>query len=564
MIMRHRIPWRSFESLCSGAPDATALAVLGSAQLSKHLLLLRLVSDRLPAGSGVAAEALALLSDLARRDRPAVDLVLGYPYVAAGLAGCLRILRNGLDATPVEGYLAATAMAAAIHAGRDAELDGVPTARFLHLPTLGTADTAADDRLVRWTAGAGRLTVGQTVIDPMASGDDRTGWTGVRRLLPGSTPLFDDVDPNRESANLAAGLRLPAAEFVVWRDGFGGATAVLRHRHPGRALQVAEVLRAVTPLAVLRPGQGRSASARQAYGAVATTLPGNPVGFAATLIHETQHSVLNGLLDLVDLVDPSDQGLVYSPWRADPRPVGGLLHGCFAFLAIAEFWAREDAAGVEARAAFELARTRIQVRQALDTLTEVPALTADGRYVVGRLAERFARLESGPTPAFAARLAELAADDHRLSWRFRLLAPEQSAVEAAAKAWDSGLAAPALPDAAQVGSAVETFVPNGRIRRLGLIAAQGASSAGEGGPDDQLAGGRYRAAADAYTAAIRSNDDDLGAWTGLAIAGARLGGPGARVWSHRPELVRAVYQGLAATPVDPLALADWLAGGPRG
>lgn len=565
MIGRHRIPRRSFDALCSGAPDADALAVLRSAQLSKHLLLLRLVSDRLPARSGVAAEALALLSAVAQRDRAAVDLVLGYPYVAAGLAGCLRTLREGRDPVQVQLFLAALATAAAVHAGQDAELDGVPSAGPIHLPTLGSLAVPAADRPVRWTVEAGLVTIGRTVIDPLAPAGDPSGWTGARRLAPGPLPLLDDVDPNRESAELSARGRLAGTEFAVWRDRFAGATAVLRERHPGRAVQVSQVLRALTPLAVLRPGQGRSASTRQAYGAVATTLPGNSVGLAVTLIHETQHSVLNGLLDLVDLFDPSEQGLVYSPWRADPRPVRGLLHGCYAFLAVAEFWAREQTAGAEPRAAFELARTRIQLRQALDTLARVPTLNADGRYVAGRLAERVATLEGGPPAGVAARLAGLAADDHRLSWRFRVMAPDEAVVETVAKAWHAGSAAPPLPDTARISSAVETFVPNDRIRRFGQIAARGSAVAGTGGPDDHLVDGGYRDAAAAYAAAIRANDDDLDAWTGLAIAGTRLGGPGARMWAHRPELVRAVYRALAGVPADPLALADWLAGdSPRG
>jgi len=41
---------------------------------------------------------------------------------------------------------------------------------------------------------------------------------------------------------------------------------------------------------------------------------------------------LNAVVELVDL--PGGKELFYAPWRDDPRPLLGLLHGIYAFTAV--------------------------------------------------------------------------------------------------------------------------------------------------------------------------------------------------------------------------------------
>jgi hypothetical protein len=68
------------------------------------------------------------------------------------------------------------------------------------------------------------------------------------------------------------------------------------------------------------------------------------VAFAVGLLHETQHSLLNATTYLFDLIEtPHTPG--YSPWRDDPRPTSGILHGAYAYLAVTRFWRAEAAAG---------------------------------------------------------------------------------------------------------------------------------------------------------------------------------------------------------------------------
>src|SRR5581483_603165 len=59
---------------------------------------------------------------------------------------------------------------------------------------------------------------------------------------------------------------------------------------------------------------------------------------AVTLAHELQHLKLGALLDIVTLALPDDGRRYYAPWRDDPRPLGGLLQGAYAYFGVSGFW----------------------------------------------------------------------------------------------------------------------------------------------------------------------------------------------------------------------------------
>jgi HEXXH motif-containing protein len=558
----HKLPRESFDAICTGTPDEIGLAVLGAGQRSKALLLLRLLVDQLPhtyrrAGSPVG-EAVALL-DAVRRHRPAAaDRLFGYPYVTAGLVNLVRMLRSGGPPEPALTLLATMAATAAVHSGQEFELTGVPAAGPVHLPGLGTARVGAGP--VRLALEGGRTLVGDVLV-PQDPTTDADGWLGVRPLTGDPDgAVLDDLDPYRAFGYLRPASRTPPGKVEQWRSAWTSAVDHLRDRHPVRNAQVRTVLSVVTPLDADRPGQGQSASAWQAYGAVASTAPSHTAGFAATLVHESQHSVLNALGDLVDLFDPADDALYYSPWRADPRPLRGLLHGCYAFLGVADFWARERSSP---RFEFEYAKVALQVRQALETVAPASALTPDGRHLVASMARHAATLGEVPPPGPVGRLARLAAEDHRISWRLRVMAPNPALVDAAASAWTAGGGAPALTEDALLRSATEVFVPSRRARWIGHLAGTGTTLDGTEA-DNRLARHDYEGAASAYSDAVRGGHDDEDTWTGLALAGARTHGPGARVWRLRPELVRTIHGAVLSRtgqPPDPLSLARWLADG---
>jgi uncharacterized protein len=106
------------------------------------------------------------------------------------------------------------------------------------------------------------------------------------------------------------------------------------------------------------------------------------------LLHEFQHVKLHALTNLHDLFDRSDQRRIKVPWRPDPRPIEGALHGTYAYLALTHLW-RASGPAWQARSAEQ----RDWVRSVADQLADADVLTADGqRFVAGMSAAAEQRL----------------------------------------------------------------------------------------------------------------------------------------------------------------------------
>ncbi|GLZ29917.1 hypothetical protein Lesp02_21070 [Lentzea sp. NBRC 105346] len=182
--------------------------------------------------------------------------------------------------------------------------------------------------------------------------------------------LLNDFSPYRDLPRLPPAGRLPDDAVSLWQDMFTEAWTILARDHAEHAAEISSCIVSLVPLQH-NAQQRFSATARDAFGAVALTTPTGGTDFAVTLVHECQHTKLDALLDLVELYDPSDTRRYYSPWRADPRPNWGVLHGTYAFLGVAEFWRLEGNR-------FEFAHTAEQLRRALDVL-DTTRLTESGR-----------------------------------------------------------------------------------------------------------------------------------------------------------------------------------------
>ncbi|GAA3084559.1 hypothetical protein GCM10020254_31220 [Streptomyces goshikiensis] len=99
-----------------------------------------------------------------------------------------------------------------------------------------------------------------------------------------------------------------------------------------------------------------------------------PPALAATLVHEVQHGKLAALADILTLHTADRTPASGPPWRSDPRPLEGLLHGAYAHLALAGYWQRAALYG--ARGAWaQHARIRAQVAAALPVIRACPELT---------------------------------------------------------------------------------------------------------------------------------------------------------------------------------------------
>ena len=79
-----------------------------------------------------------------------------------------------------------------------------------------------------------------------------------------------------------------------------------------------------------------SGSWSTSFGAAHITKPKDPAILAETLTHEAAHTWLNLIEECQPLADGAwDDNIWISPWRGDPRPIGGIVHGVFVFSCVA-------------------------------------------------------------------------------------------------------------------------------------------------------------------------------------------------------------------------------------
>lgn len=361
---------------------------------------------------------------------------------------------------------------------------------------------------------------------------------------------LDDADPRRDLLGLPPTGRLPESEVAHWQACLDAAWRMLVTRHPRAAGTLAAVLRVIVPVVADPGAHGISATSADAFGAVAMSTPADGRELAVGLLHETQHSLLNVVTHLFPLcTDPRVLG--YSPWRDDPRPAIGQLHGAYAYLAVVRFWRREQhAAGNPAGnlAAFEFARWRSAVVEAAERLLVADGLTPAGRRFVGAVKDEVEPWLRRPVPVAVQRLAAAANADHELRWRLRnhVVAPET--VAALAAAWRAARPAGATPPprlAPAPGRVLENSARLELIRAFlnGDHPLQPGTRATAG--DVAFVRGDAGAAADAY----RKDLSDDAAWTGFALA------TGDDDLTKNLEIVVALARELNEDPRD---LARWI------
>jgi hypothetical protein len=350
-VRRHALTDAAMTALGAGRPDPATIAELRRAQLGKHLLLLREIVRAAPTQT---QHAYAHLTVAEHTDPTGVRALLADPLYGLWAAHCLR----------------------ALCAGHPPAAAGVP-----HL----TALAAAPHRRGR---------AGETAARTLTTTHD--GATiGVR---------LDDADPLRGRLGLTPTGRLTDAEVDHWQSCLTGAWRLLVTRHRAAAEILTTVLDVIVPVEPDPAARGISATSADAFGAVAMSAPATATELAVGLLHETQHSILNAVDYLFDLhTAPGVPG--YSPWRDDPRPASGILHGAYAYLAVTRFWRTEARADPHNRlAAFEFARWREAVLTATQTLLATGSAPMPEDAPAGDTAERLTApdtpgVASGPTRA---------------------------------------------------------------------------------------------------------------------------------------------------------------------
>ncbi|WP_425571438.1 FxsB family cyclophane-forming radical SAM/SPASM peptide maturase [Phytohabitans rumicis] len=400
-MTRHPMSDRILDDIGSGYGEADTVEHLVAAQVPITRVLLSMVGET---ASGSAAWE--LLERVDTEAPEAVAAVLAHPYVRAW---AVRYLEGAEPAD--RAHLAGVAAAAAIRAGMSADLEIPVRDGMVHLPTLGAFTLAK--------TGTTTLSISDGSFELRA---EKADWWPIRRLdLAGRSVPIEDTDPYRDCHEWPVAGRLAPAEAESWQRAVNAAWLGIRRDAPGQAAGVRGALRALLPLRASDDGQQRSATNRNAFGAVALALGpaesgawrgatgpesagsrgrserSEPAGsvagpdadaLALLLVHEIQHVKLGAVLDVCDLVDGAYHGLLDVPWRRDKRrPVEAALQGAYAHLGVADVWrARGRAGGPDAGAArAHFRRYRDWVSGTVDAILRTRALTPDGERFVGRM-----------------------------------------------------------------------------------------------------------------------------------------------------------------------------------
>ncbi|MET9322522.1 HEXXH motif domain-containing protein [Streptomyces sp. NPDC003038] len=392
----------TLRALASTEPSAEGTRLVRDVRRSKRLVLLRGVLDAAPGGgSGEAADHWALLEEAERHAPGAVRDVLHYPATGVWAEETLRRLHAPYGPPPDLGHLGALAVAAALRAGIAFTRTLRPQNGRIVLPTLGLL---RPDRL-------GPLALSACSWDP----EDPAALP--LHTLPGGRTALDDLDPYRASgpahpAPVRPARRLTPKGHKRWDVQWSGALTLLQRYDSTRAEETVQLLRSVVPLA----GGSRSSGATlpAAAGSVLARAQAPPA-LAATLVHEVQHGKLTALADVLTLHTADRTPRYWAPWREDPRPLEGLLHGAYAHLALAGYWQRAALYG--ARGAWaQHARIRAQVAAVLPVIRTQPQLTSAGKEFADAMADAERAMDELPPPGDQHATARRAVEHDRRAW----------------------------------------------------------------------------------------------------------------------------------------------------
>lgn len=572
-----------FGEICGDAASSATIQVLADSELSRRLLQLRAVLE-LSGRSGESfvdlRAAWRLIERAEQRSAEEVRTVLMTPAVGVWLRHVLHAAQRGgtRTAPPDLGYAHLVAASAALRTGVPFQLPVPVSHGCVVLPSLGWVRVRMSFPValaeLRSVPGGAELRVMRRSLDiPLCA--DSPHFTRVRPHAA-SSPLgelslvLDDHDPYREFDGSRPPRPLGEAERAEWAKLIDAAWADLSELHPERARELAACINTISPL---DPSSGTiGASSRGAFGAVAMSPAASPDALAEVLIHELQHNKLNALMNLVDLA-ADDGTLFHAPWRADPRPLPGLLHGVYSFAAVVEFWQRQRhaRAGTERRQAdFHFSHHREQLRRAMTSIDAAAGLTALGRGVVRAVGRRLAACEDVAVPTEIAGVTAMLCDEQQLSWRIRNVRPDEDVVRAATEAWSRR----EDPATARGGTVVAGTRWAGISARTGLLRlrvldpegfAHRASKPGPGTNDADVAlvGGDPERALPGYARAAEADGGDHDPWVGIALAMREAG----RLADEsplltRPEIAVEVYRRVAAlggAPPSAIGFADWFA-----
>ncbi|MFL6123518.1 HEXXH motif domain-containing protein [Actinophytocola sp.] len=586
-LTTHRLTRTTFLQLCSGPITGDSMVLLEATQHSYRRLAFRALLDQLrnnPATVGKQVrpeEAWRVLAEAERRNPEAVADILLYPTVGVWLTRALHRTRPN-QTTPWRelGYLHLVAVAAAIRSDYHCSLQVPVWHGIVSLPTVGHLRVPgafpAGSVEVSCAGANSRILVGPAVSVPLDGTD--SAFTPTEQYVNTSRGVtlqvwIDGADPFHDFDEPVAPVALTDSDSAEWHKLLNEAWDVLTLNHPRHARELAAGLRMLVPIEPDADTVGASASA--AFGGVGLSVNQSAPEFAETLVHEMQHSKLNAVLALVRLTDGDNSARYLAPWRDDPRPLVGVMHGVYAFTGGVEFWLAQELTAQEhetRRIAFEIAFRGAQVRRAINTLTTSGHLTRPGAALVEAVSARLSTCERIPVDTMLSETVDAMLDDHQALWRLRHARPDATTVDLLATAWlDGAPSPPTCSGSSTVVTGNAQRLPTSRRILLhakavdpelfaSLVQRPATLPSTTPHADVALCTGNLADAATAYEHQLRAEPDDKQAWVGLGLALHGLGSDAAALLDH-PEITVAVHdriRSLSGRTPRPAELSTWL------
>ena len=187
-------------------------------------------------------------------------------------------------------------------------------------------------------------------------------------------------------------------DFHKWRRSLDDACSLIHQLSPAVEEEMRLGIRVISPVRSASVDIHLSGSFREAPGLIAFSWTPDALMLAEALVHEYHHQKLNSLMAVAPLISECDtDATYYSPWRSDPRPLSGILHGSFTFQAILEFYslairskeiATEDALS---RRAYKIS---CQLKTAISVLSEHARFTPLGQSLLVAINENVKKLDA--------------------------------------------------------------------------------------------------------------------------------------------------------------------------
>jgi HEXXH motif-containing protein len=133
-----------------------------------------------------------------------------------------------------------------------------------------------------------------------------------------------------------AKLELDPAAREAFVEQLAVACDVLEAASPDAAAFVRSEVEQVIPLRMA--DKHPSFSLSNLPGTIFVGAARSPWPVAEALVHEAAHLRLNHAAEAAPLTIGGRDTVCYSPWRDDPRPVEGVVHGVYAFSLVLGFW----------------------------------------------------------------------------------------------------------------------------------------------------------------------------------------------------------------------------------